>query len=216
MIPSRSKRIFVYKMTCDNNGAPCIYQSLLSLAICKPMIRKSAEKGDLIFGFGGKEFGQKLIYAAEVTETLNNYFDDNNFRNRPDCVYEKTGTEYHYIKGREHHSQEHLEHDLGKKGVYERNRVIISRNFVYFGISAIDIAHKDQKYVRIKNLVDSMGQGHRVKHGIELYNDLLTLFNNLITGSYPKNKYFQPHDKDPRKVCSLREDDHHFEFSSEE
>jgi hypothetical protein len=45
-------RIYFYKLTEDNGGAPCVTSDLLSLAICKPMIRKTAKEGDLIFGFG--------------------------------------------------------------------------------------------------------------------------------------------------------------------
>jgi Nucleotide modification associated domain 2 len=43
--------IYFYKLTADNGGAPCVRHGLLSLAICKPMIRKTAEEGDLTFGF---------------------------------------------------------------------------------------------------------------------------------------------------------------------
>jgi Nucleotide modification associated domain 2 len=41
---------YFYKLTADNGGAPCVRYGLLSLAICKPMIRKTAKEGDLIFG----------------------------------------------------------------------------------------------------------------------------------------------------------------------
>ena len=43
--------IYFYKLTADNGGAPCVRYGLLSLAICKPMIRKTAKEGDLVFGF---------------------------------------------------------------------------------------------------------------------------------------------------------------------
>lgn len=39
-------------MTVDNNGAPCVIKGKLTLAICKPIIRKYCQAGDLIFGFG--------------------------------------------------------------------------------------------------------------------------------------------------------------------
>lgn len=32
-------KIYFYKLTADNGGAPCVQDGLLSLAICKPMIR---------------------------------------------------------------------------------------------------------------------------------------------------------------------------------
>jgi len=36
-------KIYFYKLTCDDGGAPCVQDGLLSLAICKPMIRSTAE-----------------------------------------------------------------------------------------------------------------------------------------------------------------------------
>lgn len=48
-----SPRIYFYKLVADNGGAPCVENGLLSLAICKPMIRKTAKEGDLILGFAG-------------------------------------------------------------------------------------------------------------------------------------------------------------------
>jgi len=62
--------IYVYKMVTDNGGAPCVVGNLLSLAICKPKIRKSAKTGALIFGFGGKKYRERLIYIARVTDKL--------------------------------------------------------------------------------------------------------------------------------------------------
>jgi hypothetical protein len=67
-MPNREPDIYIYKMVADNGGAPCVAAGLLSLAICKPMIRKSAEKGSLIFGFGGKVYGERLLYIACVTQ----------------------------------------------------------------------------------------------------------------------------------------------------
>jgi Nucleotide modification associated domain 2 len=53
----REIRYYVYKMTTDNGGAPCIVDGVLTLAICKPGIRSTAEKGDWLFGFGGQDLG---------------------------------------------------------------------------------------------------------------------------------------------------------------
>ena len=62
--------IYVYKIVADNGGAPCVRNNLLSLAICKPKIRRTAGKGSFIFGFGGKEYKERLIYIARVTAKL--------------------------------------------------------------------------------------------------------------------------------------------------
>src|SRR5437016_5288886 len=84
-----SPPIYVYKLTTDNGGAPCVQGNLLSLAICKPRIRKKATEGSLVFGFGGKNLGERLIYIARVTKKLKpgEYYQDDAFRKRRDCIY---------------------------------------------------------------------------------------------------------------------------------
>ena len=44
-------RFFLYKLTTDNGGAPCVTPDLLTLAICKPKVRSAADLRDWIFGF---------------------------------------------------------------------------------------------------------------------------------------------------------------------
>ena len=61
MAGAMNPKIYVYKMVADNGGAPCVWRGLLSLAICKPEIRKGAQNGDLIFGFGGSHYNEKLV-----------------------------------------------------------------------------------------------------------------------------------------------------------
>jgi hypothetical protein len=65
----------------DSGGAPCVQKGLLSLAICKPMIRSSARCGDFILGFAANSLrpsDNRLIYAARVTRKLCNgeYYKD--------------------------------------------------------------------------------------------------------------------------------------------
>jgi len=60
-------QIYFYKLTVDDGGAPCAERGLLSLAICKPMIRRTAQKGDLIFGFAGNLKSKHL--RAKFSET---------------------------------------------------------------------------------------------------------------------------------------------------
>ena len=77
------------KVVADTGGAPCIWRGTLSLAICKPKIRRTARKGDLIFEFGGKIYGERLLYIAEVTEKpeVGDYYQAPRFAARPDCIY---------------------------------------------------------------------------------------------------------------------------------
>jgi hypothetical protein len=127
-------RIYFYKLTEDNGGAPCVTSDLLSLAICKPMIRKTAKEGDLIFGFGANSLDpdnrldpyNRLIYVARVTEKLpdGKYYKDPQFAQRADCIYRciyrVEGDSYEWKPGSLHHGPDHLGHDLGKCPNYLR------------------------------------------------------------------------------------------------
>ncbi len=53
-IQSGQKRIpkfYLYKMTVDDGGAPCVQDGVLTLAICKPTIRRVAPEGSFSIGF---------------------------------------------------------------------------------------------------------------------------------------------------------------------
>ena len=73
-------RIYIYKLTSDDGGAPCVRDGILSLAICKPAIRSVAKHGSIVLGFAGNDLykGNCLIYAATVTKNLDGrkYFSE--------------------------------------------------------------------------------------------------------------------------------------------
>ena len=134
----RNGNIYVYKLTCDKGGAPCIHEGLLSLSICKPGIRVSANVGDWIIGFGGKsveELRDKLIYVAKVTavERDGNYYKSHRYVDRPDCVYEPLNQGYQYRKGKQYHCPGEFDHDLGRCPKFERATCLLSDQFAYFG-----------------------------------------------------------------------------------
>ena len=74
--------LYCYKMTHDTGFAPNPYQGVLTLATCKPTIRRCAEIGYWISGWtsnkvqGKKQkytfsdYGQKLIYLAKVSDKM--------------------------------------------------------------------------------------------------------------------------------------------------
>lgn len=134
----RDGNIYVYKLTCDNGGAPCIYGRELSLSICKPRIRMDAQVGDWIVGFGGKskpELRDRLIYIARITtaEANGEYYAKPEYRKRPDCVYRRTESGFEYVPGSRYHEPEDLQQDLGSSPAYERARNLLSDEFAYFG-----------------------------------------------------------------------------------
>lgn len=196
--------IFIYKLTADNGGAPCIKNDLLSLAICKPRIRKSAKKGDWIIGMGGKsvsDLKDRLIYIAEVTEVVDGgkYFS-NKYKERPDCIYEKDGEEYVWKKGSTYHSQEELNHDLGEHPGYVRAICLMSDNFIYFG------RNEKPSIEKIKNIYDGLPRDYSVNHDDETREILLRFIDEVIS-KFGFGKHGEPTHLDMSRKCNLTEDD---------
>ena len=73
--------LYCYKITWDTESAPNPHEGVLTLAICKPTIRRCSQIGDWISGWtakavhgkGGQVYSfdeQKLIYLAKITKKL--------------------------------------------------------------------------------------------------------------------------------------------------
>ena len=199
-------KIYVYKMTTDNGGAPCVKHGILSLAICKPEIRRMAKEGAIIFGFGAKKakYEERLIYVAKVTKQLSPgeyYQNKSGYLDRPDCIYEyktdrksakrRSGTIFHL-------DPKWLKHDVGKN--FERGYVLLSEkeNFRYFGAQG---NHGYRKHSKIKKLVTGMGRGYRVNHDSELYNQLSFLQSEILDGNGVK-EIGTPTEPQERRDCT--------------
>ena len=178
-------RIYFYKLTADNGGAPCVQGGLLSLAICKPMIRSSAEPGDLVFGFAANSLDRnnRLIYVARITSKVRDgqYFTSKRFRGREDCVYERRGGRFAWRHGAAHHGPRHLLRDLGKPPEHPRANVLLSTDFRYFG--GAGTAEYKETYPGIRRAVEGLGRGHRVKHEGSLRNELMALWQEVRQGT---------------------------------
>ena len=177
-------KIYFYKLTCDDNGAPCVHDGLLSLAICKPMIRKKAQPEDLIFGFAANSLcrDNRLLYVARVTGKVGKggYYVQEQFAGRDDCIYERRGscfmrrTDALQLRPKLHPSPDDLKHDLGQYPDYAKADVLLSTDFRYFGANGT--AGYKSRFPRLKEAVEALGRGHRVvQHGQPPWNDLIAL-----------------------------------------
>src|SRR5438093_13698108 len=85
----QSFRIYYYILSHDGGIAPCVDTGLLTLAICKPGIRRTAVQGDWIIGFSPRETGWKLSFMAKVTDKINGekYYGSGEYNRRSDCIY---------------------------------------------------------------------------------------------------------------------------------
>lgn len=76
--------LFCYIVTCDSGFAPNPFWGYMTLACCKPQIRRSAEVGDWVVGLSPKKSGNRIIYAMRVEEILpvDDYFKERRFQNK--------------------------------------------------------------------------------------------------------------------------------------
>jgi hypothetical protein len=167
-------KIYFYKLTSDNGGAPCVEDGLLSLAICKPMIRSTAEHGNLIFGFAANSLHRdnRLLYIARVTEKMRDgkYYQVKRFTRRGDCIYEWRADRLAWRRDALHHGPDDLVKDLGVFPSYDRANVLLSDDFRYFGANGS--AEYKSRYPLIKNAIARLTQGHRVYHDVQLMTQL--------------------------------------------
>jgi hypothetical protein len=178
-------KLYSYVVRCDNGAAPNPFWNYCTLAICKPKIRRSAQKGDWIIGTGSKENvgTQKLIYAMKVDEvlTFEDYFKDRRFedkipvgkediRSKGDNIYYKNENGEYEQKSPSVHSfedldkrEEAIERDT-KNGKY----VLISGpgHFYYFGRKAKPIPKKYSWIIK-------KGPGHKSKFSEDKINVFL-------------------------------------------
>ena len=171
-------RTYLYKLTSDRGGAPCApppragETPLLTLSICKPAIRRTAQPGDHILGVTSRSLALRegyplnaVIYAAVVDEALDAreyYAPRSCFRSRPDCIYRfhrANGTLNHSGNTPLHADPAYLARDIGHHPYYRNGRTLLSREFRYFGSAAPPIP---QTLWSLQHIVNSLGQGHRV------------------------------------------------------
>lgn len=86
-------RIMRYILPHDTGMAPCIDDGLVSLATCKPVIRRTALRGDWVLGFRPSPAPHGLlIWAAQVAEVVPIEAYEPRFRGRMDAVYRPDGS----------------------------------------------------------------------------------------------------------------------------
>ncbi|MGE0816174.1 MAG: hypothetical protein AB7O28_10680 [Vicinamibacterales bacterium] len=146
-------RVYSYVVAVDSGFAPNPFWDVLTLACCKPQIRRHAEPGDVIVGLTSRARGNGMVYVAKVAEklTFEQYWGDPRFRRkRPDMTSSRTVDRcgdniYEALGGRrfrqlpsghsngEFENPESKEHDLGGR------HVLVSRDFSYFGGEALPL-----------------------------------------------------------------------------
>jgi Nucleotide modification associated domain 2 len=210
-------KIYIYKLTVDDGGAPCVRGDTLSLAICKPAMRFTAKRGSIVLGFAATRLCKAntlyqdncLIYAAKLTDNLcgRTYFSDRRYAARPDCIYSWDGRRFERKSGAKFHSKpSDLVHDLGQPPGYRRANVLLSKgpeNFRYFR-DECPIRYKKQ-YPRLQSLVESLKRGHRVNFSPDLRAELDAFTRRLWHEPFAYRETYVP-DVPCEDKCSIDDD----------
>lgn len=177
----RKSKYFIYIITADAGSAPNPFHRFCTLAICKPEIRKAAQKGDWVIGLysqaksKSQKYSDRLIYAMEVTKkvSFDEYWKNKKFaKKKPskksakekcgDNIYHKNLSGQWIQKKGSHHNEKNINGDT------KRDAVLISSNFFYLGKECIHIPknikesiNKSWRKKGHKTLIDQIGRSHK-------------------------------------------------------
>jgi hypothetical protein len=157
---SNKSKLYSYILACDNGGAPCVEGGCLTIAICKPDIRRVAKVGDIIVGISGYKLGKekKIIFIAKTTKMVT--MEEYGNINRPDSIY----TSKLKMKKNPFHNCSDYERDMRGKNV------IMSTDFIYFGKKYIPLPENLQEIIP--------GRGHQSTKNEPFKETLINLFTS--------------------------------------
>jgi hypothetical protein len=164
----------MYVVDRDFGFAPNPFHGSCTLATCMPRIRAKAQVGDWVVGIGGSRLKAtgRCVYAMRVTETLSfneywsnkAYFDKRPVRNGSsvmmvgDNIYHRDQASGPWEQLDSHHSNpDGTPNPLNINKDTSANRVLVSRDYFYFGRAAPAVAPGLLAALGYKN-----GIGHRV------------------------------------------------------
>ncbi len=175
-------RICYYIHTVDTGRAPSVDGGLLTLAICKPEIRRTADVGAWIIGFAPRALGWKLSYLAKA-----------------DNIYETRSFGGFSLRDHLVHDEGNIAADVGtSEDGWQNAWVLVSKRFWYFGSNAVDLSWTEfpELFAKLQRLT----QGHRVNHTPKLRAEL-----EKILTSIGKNHSPGVHGP-PRDSCQIEQE----------
>ncbi|MCB0173540.1 MAG: hypothetical protein KDJ97_23670 [Anaerolineae bacterium] len=190
-------RLFSYKLKHDTGFAPNPFFGVLTLATCKPRIRKSKRVGDWIAGFTSRSLcrdavgEERLIYLMQITDKIPifEYFLHPNFQNkipdldRKEFVYHAGDNIYKPHAGDfiQLDNKNHFPHDKVKD--LSGEFVLISTKFYYFGGKPLEISPDLRPRVPV-------GQS---AHGSLTLGEQASKFINYVRNGISKGVHHAPH-----------------------
>ena len=186
-----SRKIWSYVLAVDTGFAPCIDDGILSLACCKPLIRRNAKVGDYIFGFMPKKltgFQQGRLSWMGVVSQIMPFADYMKvYSGRSDAIYVSSeispdgSTDLVHMGGEIHADAKAQQRDIfGQKA-------IICEPFWYWGQKGIFMPE------RIASKLVHYRQGHkRIEGAVSIISEIDEWTSTYLPGIYdlPRNPLF--------------------------
>ncbi|MBR4452653.1 MAG: hypothetical protein IKS33_00170 [Bacteroidales bacterium] len=188
-----NKILYCYKMTHDTGFAPNTDHGVLTLATCKPRIRKCAKEGYWISGwtsndvqgkqekFSFEDKDQRLIYIAKVSEVMKiedywHRYRDKRPKKLSDGTYDKGDNIYEPDDSEELHFRQlpngggHVEKNKARD--LSGLNVLICKEYYYFGVENAVKIEKDYVVHRWKKITDDRAEDIicQAKHNAKLFN----------------------------------------------
>jgi len=116
-------RVWTYVIANDRGSAPNYDKPAVTLAVCKPRVRRAARVGDLVIAFSGRKIAARshsVRWAGIVGEVipLEKYWNDKRFRTKrpgntekPDNFYKQESHTWRQVENSTH-GLKHMERDL--------------------------------------------------------------------------------------------------------
>ncbi len=182
-------RIFRYILVHDHGIAPCPAIGLITLATCKPSIRRTAAVGDWVIGFRpGSLHRGLLLWGGRVAKIMPHGEYERAHRGRPDALYrERPDGEFDRVDPSYHPTKAEMDRDLSAPVL-----IFDPGNSVYLYGQPLqlpdDLAH-----------LAPAGRGHRV-NGLR-DNDLSSLQSWIAQLSGSTMKVSAPHARPTGRRC---------------
>ncbi len=206
--------LFSYCIRYDIGSAPNPFWGLCTLAICKPVIRQSANVGDWVVGTGSAvspigNISDKVVYAMRVTQkmTMEDY-DRFTQSELPRKVPLMTSTDHRRRSGDSIYDFSASPPSLRPSVHSEGNRrtdlkggwVLLSNHFFYFGDRPVALPEELLEIVK-------KGPGHKARFDPQYVDDFIHWIHSL---GYPPSKFIgEPQlevaAESPSSLCGLRD-----------
>ena len=193
-------KVYVYTIVTDAGFAPNPYGSYLTLATCKPIIRKLAQVGDIIIAHHTKSRGGGVCYVMEVTEIMsqNEYYIDPRFQCKIPTPTNPTGDNCYRPVGSGEYEQLPCQHRTCDQEKDLNGLVLISENFTYWGDKSIE---STQLQHELPEWIPRAQRGYRVNNNDKKRIDYKRTLEWIT--ELPKGKLGEPSDK-PKGNCSKK------------